>query len=183
MAAGTGKLLGEHDSRGGGRASRPAACFSHPKVVHPISTAPTGSVERFFARTVRPFFLVSGAGTALIGLYAFAPAWAMPQVAKLPYLQDYTIIIQHWGMMVCLMGVAMMAAAVVPAWRLPIFLYSGIEKAFMVWLVASNAQEPFVRGFWVPFALDSTVVVYTIGYFLTLGFHHQESDAPNVPGC
>jgi hypothetical protein len=128
-------------------------------------------IEWFFVRTVRPFFLFTGAGTALVGLYAFAPSWTMPNVGKLPYLQDYTIIIQHWGIMVCLMGVAMMAAAVVEQWRLPIFLYSAIEKAFMVWLVIANAQEPFVRGFWVPFALDSTVVLYTIGYFASGGFH------------
>lgn len=132
----------------------------------------TRSAERFFARTVKPFFLFTGVGTALVGLYAFAPAWTMPNVGLLPYLQDYTVIIQHWGMMVCLMGVAMMAAAVVPAWRLPIFLYSGVEKTFMVWLVASNASEPFVNGFWVPFALDSTVVVYTVGYFAACGFRN-----------
>lgn len=132
----------------------------------------TRPAERFFARTVKPFFLFTGVGTALVGLYAFAPAWTMPNVGLLPYLQDYTVIIQHWGMMVCLMGVAMMAAAVVPAWRLPIFLYSGVEKTFMVWLVASNASEPFVNGFWVPFALDSTVVVYTVGYFAACGFRN-----------
>lgn len=127
-------------------------------------------LEGFFARTVTPFFLFTGAGTALVGLYAVLPAWAMPNVAKLPYLQDYTIIIQHWGIMVGLMGLAMMGAALVPQWRLPIFLYSAIEKSFMVWLVLANASEPFVRGFWVPFALDSTVVIYTVGYFLTIGF-------------
>lgn len=135
-----------------------------------MSTTTPGPAERFFARTVKPFFLLTGAGTALVGLYAFAPAWTMPTVGLLPYLQDYTIIIQHWGMMVCLMGVAMMAAALVSAWRLPIFLYSGVEKAFMVLLVASNASEPFVKGFLVPFALDSTVVLYTIGYFAACGF-------------
>lgn len=128
------------------------------------------SLARFFDRTVRPFFLFTGAGTALVGLYAFFPAWVMPNVAKLPYLQDYTIIIQHWGIMVGLMGIAMMAAAVVPEWRLPIFLYSAIEKSFMVWLVFSNAQHSFVSGFWIPFALDSTVVIYTIGYFAVCGF-------------
>lgn len=137
-----------------------------------MDAAPAGPAERFFARTVKPFFLFTGAGTALVGLYAFAPAWTMPNIGRLPYLQDYTVIIQHWGIMVCLMGVAMMAAAVVPAWRLPIFLYSAAEKAFMVWLVASNASEPFVSGFWVPFALDSTVVIYTIGYFAAGGFGH-----------
>ena len=114
----------------------------------------------------------------------------MPNIGQLPYLQDYTIIIQHWGIMVCLMGVAMMAAAVVPAWRLPIFLYSAVEKAFMVWLVLSNSHEPFVRGFWVPFALDSTVVIYTVGYFATCGFprpsmgeagQRQSPDGPRPP--
>jgi hypothetical protein len=130
-----------------------------------MTTTSSKPIDQFFTRTVKPFFLFTGAGTALIGLYAFLPSWAMPNIAKLPYLQEYTIIIQHWGMMVCLMGFAMMAAAVVPQWRLPIFLYSAIEKAFMVWLVASNAQQSFVSGFWIPFALDSTVVLYTIGYF------------------
>lgn len=125
--------------------------------------------ERFFTRTVRPFFLVTGAGTSLVGLYAFAPSWTMPIIGKLPYLQDYTVIIQHWGMMVCLMGMSMMAAALVPQWRLPIFLYSAIEKAFMVWLVLSNAQYAFVSGFWIPFALDTTVVLYTIGYLASCG--------------
>jgi hypothetical protein len=134
------------------------------------------SLKEFFHRTVRPFFLFTGAGTALVGLYAFAPSWTMPNIGKLPYLQDYTIIIQHWGIMVCLMGIAMMAAALVPRWRLPIFMYSAIEKAFMVWLVLSNANQPFVSGFWVPFALDSTVVIYTIGYFLACGFRDRESD-------
>lgn len=94
----------------------------------------------------------------------------MPTIGQLPYLQDYTIIIQHWGMMVCLMGVAMMAAAVVPQWRLPIFIYSGIEKSFMLWLVLSNATQPFVSGFWVPFALDSTVVIYTITFLRLWAF-------------
>ena len=83
----------------------------------------SGQLRRFFARTVRPFFLLTGAGTALVGIYAFLPSWAMPNVARLPFLHDYTIIIQHWGIMVGLMGLFMMAAAVVPRWRVPIFLY------------------------------------------------------------
>jgi hypothetical protein len=62
-------------------------------------------------------------------LYAFFPTWTVPNVGKLPYLQDYTIFIQHWGIMVGLMGVFMMAAAMIPKWRLPIFVYSGIEKS------------------------------------------------------
>ncbi len=101
----------------------------------------------------------------------------MPNIARLPYLEEYTIIIQHWGIMVGLMGVCMMAAAMVPQWRVPILLYSAVEKSFMVWLVLSNVGYSFVNGFWVPFALDATVVLYTVGYFLTFGFRSPATDA------
>jgi hypothetical protein len=134
-------------------------------------------IKHFFGRTVRPFFLFTGAGTALVGLYAVLPSWAMPNVAKLPYLQDYTIIIQHWGIMVGLMGIAMRPAALVPQWRVPILLYSAFEKAFMVWLVLSTTQSSFVSGFWIPLVLDSTVVIDTICYFLTCGFRTADSNA------
>ncbi len=73
------------------------------------------------------------------------------------------------------MGLCMMLAALVPEWRIPILLYSALEKSFMVWLVLSNAQQSFVSGFWVPCALDSTVVIYTIGYFVALGFRNPDS--------
>ncbi|MEI8379107.1 MAG: hypothetical protein WCJ09_03195 [Planctomycetota bacterium] len=139
------------------------------------------SIDRFFAKTVRPFFLFTGAGTALVARYAFLPAWAMPNVAKLLYVQDYTIIIQHWGIMVGIMGLAMMLAALIPQWRVPILLYSGLEKAFMVWLVLSNSQNSFVSGFWIPCTLDSTVEVYTIGYFLTVGIRVPQRDAGGSP--
>lgn len=140
-------------------------------------------IHRFFQHTFIPFFLFTGAGTALIGIYALFPRWAVENLAKLAFVQDYTIMVQHWGIMVCLMGLFMMCAALIPAWRLPILVYSGIEKSFMVWLVLSNAQEEYVRGFWLPFVLDSTVVLYTIGYFATMGFssHSTPSQKGTLP--
>ena len=128
------------------------------------------NIESFFARSFRPFYLFTGAGTALIGIFALFPSWATPTIAKIPFVLEYTIIIQHWGIMVGLMGLFMMGAAIYPQWRAPIGLYSVLEKAFMVWLVLFNAKQPFVTGFWLPFVMDLTVVVYTIGYFVYCGF-------------
>jgi hypothetical protein len=125
--------------------------------------------ENFFSRTFRPFYFLTGAGTALIAVFAFFPSWATPTIARLPFLLEYTIIIQHWGIMVGLMGLFMMGAAIIPEWRVPIALYSLVEKAFMVWLVLYNAKQPFVAGFWIPFAIDLMVVVYTIGFFMSRG--------------
>jgi hypothetical protein len=136
-------------------------------------------LEDFFSRAFRPFYLLTGAGTALIGIFAFFPSWATSNVAKLPFLVEYTIIIQHWGIMVGLMGLFMMGAAIFPAWRLPIALYSVLEKAFMVWLVLSNAGQPFAAGFWIPFAMDLTVVVFTIGYFVYCGIESPLRKEPD----
>ena len=127
------------------------------------------TLQRFFTTTFKPFFLCTGLGTALIGLYAFFPEWSVIQLAQLEYLRDYTIIVQHWGIMVGLMGLFMMAAAFVPVWRVPILVFSAIEKAFMVWLVLSNANQEFVRGFWIPATVDATVVLYTVAYFFVVG--------------
>ena len=140
------------------------------------------NLERFFSRTFRPFYLLTGAGTALIGIFAVFPAWAMPTILRLPYLLEYTIIIQHWGIMVGLMGLFMMGAAIYPTWRFPIALYSVLEKAFMVWLVLSNARQPFAAGFWIPFAVDITVVAYTIGYFVYGGFEFPVRNEPPPRG-
>lgn len=137
------------------------------------------NLESFFSRTFRPFYLVTGAGTALIGIFAFFPSWATPTIARLPFLVEYTIIIQHWGIMVGLMGLFMMGAAIFPEWRVPIALYSVFEKAFMVWLVLSNARQPYAAGFWIPFAIDLIVVVYTIGYFMYCGLGSPLRSEPN----
>ena len=82
------------------------------------------------------------------------------------WTQDYAIFVQHWGIMVCLMGVFMVAAAYIVSWRAPILIYGLLEKAFMVFLVSSNAQSPFAKGFYVAAGMDAFLTVYLIMYFV-----------------
>jgi hypothetical protein len=122
-------------------------------------------VGSFIDKSLKPVLLIGGAGTALAGLNAFAPQFAVENVQNLDYVPSYAIFVQHWGIMVCLMGVFMIAAAFKESWRTPILLYSLIEKAFMVYLVASNVNEEFSKGFWAPAAMDAFIVVWTLAYF------------------
>ncbi len=87
---------------------------------------------------------------------------------KLEFVEEYTIFVQHWGIMVGLMGVFMIVAAFKEEWRTPILVYSAIEKAFMVFLAVSNAREPFAEGFYVPATMDAIVVLYTLVYFASV---------------
>ena len=102
---------------------------------------------RFFDLTFVWFFVITGIGTAAAGLYAFWPRWTVKTIGKIPFVREYTIITQHWGIMVGLMGVFMIAAAFKVEWRTPILLYSLLEKAFMVYLVVANRSQPYSQGF------------------------------------
>jgi hypothetical protein len=127
-------------------------------------------MKRFFDLTFRPFFVITGIGTALASLYAFWPRWTVETVGKIPFVPDYTIITQHWGIMVGLMGVFMIVAAFRVEWRKPILIYSLLEKTFMVYLVVANGNQSYAQSFKAGAAMDATVVLYTIVYFLVFGY-------------
>jgi hypothetical protein len=129
-------------------------------------------MKRFFELTFKPFFVITGIGTASAYLYAFWPRWTTETFGKIPFVPDYTILTQHWGIMVGLMGVFMIVAAFKVEYRKPILIYSLFEKAFMVYLVVANASYPYSQGFKAGAVMDATVVLYTIAYFAVFGFAH-----------
>jgi hypothetical protein len=129
-------------------------------------------VKQFVDGALKPVLIIGGFGTAAAGLYAFWPQWAVANIANIEFVQDYTIFVQHWGIMVGLIGVMMVAAAFKPSWVFPVLLYAALEKAFMVYLFASNASYGFAAGFLVPAAMDAIIVLYCLLYFWSL---HKES--------
>lgn len=125
-------------------------------------------MHKFIDLTIKPVLIIGGAGTALAGIDAFFPRFAVETVQKLEFVPDYTIFVQHWGVMVGLMGVFMVAAAFKESWRVPILLYGMIEKAFMVFLVASNLGQTFSSGFLAPALMDAIITAWSVVYFASL---------------
>jgi hypothetical protein len=125
-------------------------------------------MKKFIDLTIKPVLIIGGVGTALAGANAFFPRWAVENIQGIEWSQDYTIFVQHWGIMVCLMGVFMVAAAYIESWRTPIILYGLLEKAFMVFLVSSNAGFEYSNGFYLPAGMDSFLTIYSILYFRSL---------------
>jgi len=80
-------------------------------------------MKRFFDLTFKPFFVVTGLGTAVGVLNAFWPQWTAEKLELVPFDQNYTIIQQHWGMMLGLMGLFMIIAAFWVEWRTPILVF------------------------------------------------------------
>jgi hypothetical protein len=125
-------------------------------------------MQKFIDVTIKPVLIIGGLGTAAAGLYALFPQFAVTNIAELEFVQDYTIFVQHWGIMVGLMGLMMVAAAFKPAWVYPVMIYAALEKAFMVYLAVSNSSQSFSEGFWIPATMDATIVLYSLLYFWSL---------------
>jgi hypothetical protein len=134
-------------------------------------------VKRFINMTLRPVLIVGGLGTSAALIYAFAPQFAVANIAQIEFIQEYTIFVQHWGIMVGLIGVMMVVAAFKPAWVFPIMIYAALEKAFMVYLVMSSVSESYSVGFWVPATMDAIIVLYSLLYFWSLYQERSEVDS------
>ena len=125
-------------------------------------------MQKFIDATLKPVLIIGGLVTAGAVAYAFAPQFAVVNIANLEFRQEYTIFVQHWGIMVGLIGLMMVAAAFKPAWVYPVMIYVALEKAFMVYLVVSNASQSFSEGFWLPATMDGCIVLYSLLYFWSL---------------
>ena len=125
-------------------------------------------MQKFIDVTIKPVLIVGGLGTAAAGLYGFFPQFAVENIAELEFIPNDTIFVQHWGFMVGLFGVFMVAAAFRESWRTPILLFGLIEKAGMGGLVASNLGQPFASGFDAPAVMDSIIIVWLLVYFASL---------------
>ena len=125
-------------------------------------------MKKFIDKTIKPFLVIAGLGTCLAGLLVFSPQFAVENMFKLPFVEDYTIFCQHWGLTVLLVGVFMIISAFRVSWRMPILIYSAIEKAFMVFLYLFNISRPFSAGFAGAAIMDAVIVIYLLLYFWTL---------------
>jgi hypothetical protein len=124
-------------------------------------------MKTFIDKTAKPVLIVGGLGTAAAGLYALLPQFAVEKLQGWEFDAEYTIFVQHWGMMVFLLGAFMVAAAYKHAWRAPILLYALIGKTFIVGLYLSNRGLSSSSGFLVPAVMDGVIAVWALIYFAT----------------
>jgi uncharacterized membrane protein HdeD (DUF308 family) len=125
-------------------------------------------MKSFIDKTIKPFLVIAGLFTCMGGIYGFLPIFAVENLSKLPFDENYIMFVQHWGLMVLLAGIFMIIAAFKAAWRLPILLFIVIEKAFFVFLYIFHACQQAGAGFKGAAIMDGIIVIYLIIYFLSL---------------
>ena len=141
----------------------------------------------FFTRHLSKMLLITGLATASVFIFAIAPEWAINNILRLPFSEDFAsayfdqghhLIYQHWGVMVGFMGVLMVAAAFKPSWRQPIVFFAFAEKFLMVliFVASSGFANANAHGFFPVILLDSFVSIWTIAYWI-----EQRSIFPKEP--
>jgi len=125
-------------------------------------------MKSFIDKTIKPFLVIAGLCTCMGGIYAFMPIFAVENFSKLPFDENYTMFVQHWGSMVLLAGIFMIITAFRAAWRLPILLFIVIEKACFVILYLFHACQQSGAGFKGAAVMDGIIVIYLLVYFLSL---------------
>jgi uncharacterized membrane protein YozB (DUF420 family) len=122
-------------------------------------------MKNFTDKAIKPFLIIAGLGTCTAGTLAFLPKFATENIFKLPFAENYTIFVQHWGMMVLLAGIFMIISAFKVSWRMPVLIYCTLEKAFFVFLYLFNINNSFSAGFQGGAMMDSVIVVCLLLYF------------------
>jgi len=126
------------------------------------------ALNGFVAKTIKWFLIAFGVVTSMTLPFAVDSDLITPMLGG---LVDYTPAsvpaLRHWGIMVCGIGVLMVVAAFRPWLRFETMLFSTVEKAFMVYLFLGNLGQPWAMGYGFAFLIDSTIVAYSILYFIS----------------
>ena len=125
-------------------------------------------LNTFISRTIKWFLIVAGIVTAMTLPFAIDINLFTPMLGGLvDYTPSSVPALRHWGIMVFGIGVLMVAAAFRPWLRFETMVFSTAEKAFLVFVVVSNADQPWARGYLFPALLDGTIAAYGILYFIS----------------
>src|SRR5215471_21659763 len=126
------------------------------------------ALNAFITGTIKWFLIVFGAVTCMTLLFAVDANLLTPMLGGLvDYTPSSVPALRHWGIMIFGIGVLMVVAAFRPWLRFETMVFSAVEKAFMVYLVLSNLGQPWAMGYLFAFVVDSTIVAYSIVYFIS----------------
>ena len=126
------------------------------------------AVNAFIAKTIKWFLIVFGVATSMTLPYAIDINLLTPMLGGLvDYTPSSVPALRHWGIMIFGIGVLMVVAAFRPWLRFETMVFSTIEKSFMVYLFLTNLGQSWAIGYIIPFLVDSTIVAYSIVYFIS----------------
>ncbi len=125
-------------------------------------------VEKVIDKTLRPFLVITGLITMAPVMMAISPEAGLMKLFQLKLVAEYTLAVQHWGLMIFLVGLLTVISAFKTSFIIPIILHSTLQKMGMMVFTVLNVQHHYVEGFLQPAGFDLICVIYALLYFHTL---------------
>lgn len=122
-------------------------------------------IEKIINTTLKPFLLISGFITMLPGIFVITPKTGLLEVFHLRLLPEYTLMTQHWGLMIFLVGFFMFVSAFKKNFVFPVLVYGTLQKIGMVIFYHTHSNHPWSSGFQQAALFDTLCVLYAILYF------------------
>ncbi|HEX5498349.1 MAG TPA: hypothetical protein VFX03_03945 [Thermomicrobiales bacterium] len=126
-------------------------------------------LDAFVGATLRPALVVFGLATCLpivlavnldLGNRLLFAGQLDPGPAS-------ALLLRHWGLMICGVGVLMIVAAARPWLRFETMVFAAVEKIVLVGLVLSNLGQPWDRAYRGSAILDGIISLYCLLYFVS----------------
>lgn len=124
----------------------------------------------FFKKTSKAFIFLSGLFTITPISLAFAPKPGLEMIFNLQFILEYTILVQHWGVLVPVLGIFICIAAFKAKWRPPILMLAGVGKSAFFIFYFINANQAFATGFKQAAIFDLVISIY----FFTYLYYHKK---------
>lgn len=139
--------------------------------------SPIDLLNRFLDMTLKGYLISMGALTAAASLAVVTdPESNAKWLLKLPLDAfdkavggaelNYKPLVQHWGILLALVGLLMVGAAFREKWVFPAMVISGVEKLFIVVLGYVIYNGEFVTK--LALTIDSAGMAYSLLFFVVL---------------
>jgi hypothetical protein len=116
---------------------------------------------------IKPILYITGIITMLPVLQFILPHFMLQQQGLSAGNDTGLLFAQHWGLLVFCIGGLIVYAANNPTFRTPVLVVAIIEKLGLIYLVASQWQNPALQGFHLPIYFDIFCVLIYVIYLMS----------------
>ena len=103
---------------------------------------------------------ITGIITILPGFIYFFPISTSSKLLKIDFKDEASLFfVQHWGLLVSVLGVLIVYSVHAPSIRTPILIAAIVEKAAIVFLILKAWQKDFTKGLRGTAVFDAICVV------------------------
>ena len=121
-------------------------------------------MKKFIDKTLKPVLVLTGLFTTSTGVLIFFPVEGLHMMFDLEMVGVYEVIIQHWGLVISMLGLCIVATAFKEKYRYPVLMFAAVEKFGLALIFVADLGTGNDNGFEMAAAFDFAMACYYSAY-------------------